>query len=398
MHTDIIPVSKAPQQENLTRSTGATVVAFDRSDRNEGKEEYTAAIRMWCVDRSLSDVLRPDEIGALRALDRIDAQRKAIIIGLSHYYRKHERADVAPGVAVVIALLSDNEKGLATISQPTLAQLFGRSRSAIGDAQKRLKDDGLIGMTRGRYAGSFPIVPREVTRSYNHMTWLIEALNTQNGPVNLPAPPADCQSTGPTGGLKSINRPHLRIESLNQPVEDVSINRPDATQLHLDNSTTLNRTKAAAIGIATALASLPAAAAPPINPPAIVQPVKLTLAQMSDRMLDAGGRALANPAGAVGLLTFSELQRWLEDGCDFETDILQTIRAVCAKRLVQNKDPIGTWSYFSNPIANAKATRTRPMPAGAARVEYKPFDKQKSADDVWLDKEIAKAKREGLIP
>src|SRR6185503_4725212 len=118
-----------------------------------------------------------------------------------------------------------------------------------------------------------------------------------------------------------------------------------------------------AMGVMAATSSLPAAAAP-VDPPAIVQPVKLTLAQMTERMLDAGGKALANPAGAMGLLTFSELQRWLADGCDFETDILQTIRAVSAKRLQKNQAPIGTWGYFTQPIADAKKTRLAPMPPG----------------------------------
>jgi hypothetical protein len=366
------------QEENLTSC--AEVIPF----QNPQKVEYQDAIRMWCVNRNLSDALQPEEIAALPRHDRIDAQCKSIIINLCHYYRQHPRADVAPGVAVIIALLSDNEKGLATISQPTLATFFGRSRSAIGDAQKRLKDASIIGMTRGRFAGSYPIIPRDVTRHYNHKVWLIEALNTQDGALNLPAPPADCQSTGPTGGLNETTGPTGGLKFFNQPVEGNSINRPDATQLHkLNSTTTLDRAaRVAALGIATALASLPAAAEKR-EPPAIVQSTNVSLADLTDRMTDAAGKALANPAGAMGLLTFVEQKRWLDAGCDVEIDILQTIRAVAAR---QPPGSIRTWKYFTQAIADAKAARESPMPEGLKS------GKPKSEAQEWHAKQEAALK------
>lgn len=357
---NINPSLPATQEKNLS----AEIIPFE----NPAKQEYVDAIRIWCVDRSLENALKPEEIGALRREDRIDAQRKSIILALSNYYRKHERADVAPGIAVIVALLSDNEKGLATLSQPTLATFFGRSRSAIGDAQKRLKDDGIIGMTRGRYAGSYPIIPREVTHQYNHMTWLIEAINAQNGALNLPAPPADCQSTGPTGGLIQSTDRSGGLKLINQPVETSSINRPDATQLHSNNSTTLDRAaKAAAMGIAGMIGALPAAAAP-IEPPAIIQPAQPSLSTMMDRMIAAAGHSLANPAASPGLLVPSELKRWLANGCDFEEDILPAITAAAVRR---DNGSVFSWSFFTQQVANAKATRLAPMPTGNVQAPQK---------------------------
>jgi hypothetical protein len=352
-------IASANQSVN---TSSAEIIPFSGGKTPLAKEEYTAAIRMWCVDRSLSTALKPEEIGALRRDDRIDAQRKAILLALSHYYRKHERADVAPGVAVIIALLSDNEKGLATISQPTLATFFGRSRSAIGDAQKRLKDDGIIGMTRGRYAGSFPIIPREVTREYNHMTWLIEAINTQDGALNLPAPPADCQSTGPAGGLRPINRPDQGIEQVQSTGRDVSINRPDATQLHNKLPTTVHKAASVvAAGIMAAVSSLPAAANPAETQTQEARPATPNVHALADMLHEAAGGAINLTRPAMHIMEVP--RNWMQAGCDLEKDILPTIAAMC-----KGKDfaSIASWKYFEGAIFSAKAAREAPMPKGSS--------------------------------
>lgn len=340
----------------------AEIVALDRSNLPVARDEYVGAIQLWCKTRSTADALTREEIGAMPKFDRIDAQRKALILGLAHYYRTHERADVAPGVAVILTLLSDNDKGCASISQPTLAKLFGRSLSSIGDAQRRLKDDGIIVTGRGRYAATYPVIPRAVTHSYNHLTWLVSAICEQDETSNLPVPQVDCQSTGPAGGLEQSSDESGGLDEVNQPDEPVSIHRPDRCLIHYKSSTTLNRaTQAAAIGIATALGAMPVAAAP-ADPPAIVQAAaKPSLLDMTDRMMDAAGTALANPAASPGLLTTSDLKRWLDGGCDFEVDIVPTIRASAMKRPPAS---IRSWGYFTQAIADAKALRERPMPKG----------------------------------
>lgn len=378
------------------QGTGGEVVPFDRG--GAGREDYDQAIQLWFQTRDVAETLSREEIGAMQGFARVDAQRKAIIIHLANYYREHDRADVAPGVLVVQTLLSDNEKGGSTISQPTLAKLFGRSISSIGEAQKRLRDGGAIVTGRGRYAITHPVIPRAVTKSYNHLTWLVSAVCEQEKVVNLPAPQVDCQSTGQTLGLDQSTGQASGLECFNQPVDGISINRPDAVLLHLETSTTLKRTRVAALGIATALGTALPAAAAPAAPPAVVQPVRLSLAEMADRMMDAAGNAIANPAGAMGLLTFSELQRWLADGCDFETDILQTIRAASVKMSRSKPGSIGSWKFFTNAIADAKAARLAPMPAGRARAAgFTPPDRDQQRAESWLDREIAEAKRKGEI-
>jgi biotin operon repressor len=338
------------------QGTGGAVIPFERGGAPAVREEYVEAIQLWCKTRDTAEILSREEIGAMRAFDRIDAQRKAIIIHLAHYYQKHDRADVAPGLAVILTLLSDNEDGSAKISQEILAQLFGRSRTAIYQAQSRLKEAGIIITGRGRHARTYPVIPRVVTQSYNHLAWTVNAIAQDS--VNCKGPASNSQLLSQPEQLKQLPSPPEQLADVNCQVEPVSIAKADLTPIHYKSSTTLKAASVVATGIATALSALPAAAHPS-EPPAIVEPAKLSLQQMTDRMADVAGSALVNPAGAMGLLTFSELQRWLADGCDFETDILQTIRAVASR---QPNASISTWKYFTRAIAAAKAARTAPMP------------------------------------
>src|SRR5690606_21582768 len=218
---------------------------FDR-DKEASREEYTNAIRMWCTDRKLTDALSREEIAGMQRIDRMDAQRKALILNLIHYFRTHERADVAPGVAVIIHLMSDNDKGASTVSQATMAKLFNRSASSIADANRRLKEDEIIVAGRGRYPMTYPVIPRAVARSYNHLAWLLSAAaDTSDKPFNLPAPPENCQSSGPAGELKQepTQSPDgsSELNSVNPPVDGNSILRPDPIQLHYRNSTIVDR-------------------------------------------------------------------------------------------------------------------------------------------------------------
>lgn len=356
----------------------AEIIPIDRSDKALVKEEYTEAIRLWCKSRDTAEILTREEIGAMQKFDRIDAQRKAIILSLSHYYRKHERADVAPGLAVVITLMSDNDRGSSSISQPMLAKLFGRSLSSIGDAIRRLKEDGIIITGRGRYPATYPVIPRAVTAGYNHLTWLVGAVCNQDEPTNLPDPSVDCQTTGPVRGLSQSTGPTGDLKKLNPPVEPVSIHRGDRCQIHYSNSAVLcsgaherESGKAAPLKVAASIAigmmaatgsALPAAANPPA-PPRITQPAKPSLDEMIGRMTDAAGAAISRGSN---LLMWSDLQQWLASGCDFELDILPTIRSVAARQLERGGGQIGAWAYFTKAISNARALRLAPMPDGRA--------------------------------
>jgi hypothetical protein len=338
----------------------AVVIPMERATA-PAKQEYTEAIHHWCQSRNAADALSKEEIGAMDGFARIDAQRKALIIGLAHYYRQHERSDVAPGVAVVLTLLSDNDKGSASISQRTLSKLFNRSVSSIADAQKRLKEDGLIVMGRGRYAATYPVIPRTVTKSYNHMTWLVEAICTADKPLNLPAPPDDCQSTGQTYGLNQSTDGTGGLEKVNQPVEGNSINRPDPIQLHYRNSTIVDRAaKVVATGLATALGALPVAAQT-YEPPGILQPDKPAGEKLADKLFDAAGVAMNR---TKPMLEFMEVpRRWIEAGCDLDLDILPIVRSLASRK---PPNSISSWKFFEQAVADAKAARMAPMPEGRA--------------------------------
>jgi hypothetical protein len=67
----------------------------------------------------------------------------------------------------------------------------------------------------------------------------------------------------------------------------------------------------------------------------------------------------AAPATAPGILIMSEPIRWLESGCDLELDILPVVRARSHK---MRPGSLKNWSYFTQAVADAKASRTAPMP------------------------------------
>ena len=82
-----------------------------------------------------------------------------------------------------------------------------------------------------------------------------------------------------------------------------------------------------------------------------------SLKELSDLMLDAGKGCLHPNAGDLQVM--STPIGWLQDGADFEIDILPTLRA-----FAKNKPGamIRKWDYFNNMIAAAKAARTRKLP------------------------------------
>lgn len=377
--TEYSALHSATQQENSNShfgEQGGQVIPFSGNRDLVSQEDLTAAVQLWRFERDLSEALTREELGGMKMMQRFDAQRKALLLGFAMYLRKHPRSDVAMGVYLVQTLMSDNDRGVSTVSQPTLAKLFGRSVSSIGDAQKRLKDDGLIVMGRGRYAGATPVIPRFVTEQYNHLTWIVAALANDEKPVNLPAPPVDCQSTGPTGGLSQSTGQTRGLKVVNQPVEGGSINRPDPMQLHSKNSNTKLHKAASVVaaGLATAIGALPVAADPP-TPPAIIKAASpVSHKELSDKLFDAGGNAMNRTVPSLEYMSMPI--GWLESGCDLELDILPVVRSMASRKAPQS---IGSWKFFAGAVADARAARTAPMPEGRPR--------QKSQTATWHDEQ-----------
>lgn len=85
--------------------------------------------------------------------------------------------------------------------------------------------------------------------------------------------------------------------------------------------------------------------------------------RLQNQLLDACNGA-ADPANAPGLLSMGEPIRWIESGCDLELDIVPTIKARAHKAPPRS---IRSWTYFTQAVADAKAKRMAPMPAGNVR-------------------------------
>jgi hypothetical protein len=139
------------------------------------QEEFTEAVVTWVKTRKVAEALSCGEIGKMRAFDRMDAFRKSLILNISLYYKDNPQADVAPGVLILVTLMSDNERGACQFSHDTIAQILHRHRTTIASAMIRLKKSGLVHSDKGRTA-AYPIIPRALVVQYNHVVWLANAL------------------------------------------------------------------------------------------------------------------------------------------------------------------------------------------------------------------------------
>lgn len=91
-------------------------------------------------------------------------------------------------------------------------------------------------------------------------------------------------------------------------------------------------------------------------------PPKVDLNELENRLREACNGALDNPVNCLGLANLSVPLGWLRDGADLEGEILPTLRAVGRKR---HGARIRDWSYFTPILADARAKRSRELPAAA---------------------------------
>jgi hypothetical protein len=78
-----------------------------------------------------------------------------------------------------------------------------------------------------------------------------------------------------------------------------------------------------------------------------------------NRLVEAANGALCPMAASVGMMAVSEPIGWLQQGADLELDILPAVKTVGHKAA---KGSIKTWSYFRQPVAEAKARREKGLP------------------------------------
>jgi hypothetical protein len=152
----------------------------------------------------------------------------------------------------------------------------------------------------------------------------------------------------------------------------------------LESASALSRAAASvAIGIVATAGTMPAAATP-IEPPAIVHPVcqEIPYEELKSKLMEAGGEAIGD---AAGLEVLSAPRSWLRAGCDLAEDILPAIKARAAK---MPRRSINSWNYFAQAVADAKAARTAPMPAGIARPKSQAatwHDEQEKLQQIWRE-------------
>ena len=161
---------------------------------------------------AVSDALTPEEIAQLPMIDRLDAQRKALILNLAEYYRRNPKADAAPGVLALITFFSDNPTGKCTLSQSTIAKILNRSRQAIVEAFFRLRKCGALlpGSGQGAISVAVPVIPRifgisKELSEREHMTWLLPALKgeaCQGEPTSQVKPTSSTCQGEPTCQVK----------------------------------------------------------------------------------------------------------------------------------------------------------------------------------------------------
>ncbi|MCX5581469.1 hypothetical protein [Kaistia terrae] len=83
------------------------------------------------------------------------------------------------------------------------------------------------------------------------------------------------------------------------------------------------------------------------------------LSDLMSRLCSAAGKAIANPAGAAGLLALSDPINWVQSGCDLDLDVIPAITARSAGR---PPGEIRSWSYFTKAVFQARDTRLKPSP------------------------------------
>lgn len=104
---------------------------------------------------------------------------------------------------------------------------------------------------------------------------------------------------------------------------------------------------------------------------------------LMQRLVDAGGEALAEPAVAPGLLSLSIPLWWLEQGCDLERDVLPALRKVALRRRGSSFKKILSWEYYNNLVAENRDARGRGLEAKHSPAEPK-------RNGAYYDPEVAR--------
>ena len=108
----------------------------------------------------------------------------------------------------------------------------------------------------------------------------------------------------------------------------------------------------------------------PVASEGLAEPTERTeMDQRIDLMIEKGGQALSPKLKNLREKAFQALSYWLEQGCDFERDI---IPAIVDRSYGQPPAKAGSWSYYDAAVAEARAMRKTPMPEIASLATQTP--------------------------
>lgn len=104
---------------------------------------------------------------------------------------------------------------------------------------------------------------------------------------------------------------------------------------------------------------------------------------LRDRLMEAADGALANLAIAQALESMMIPLMWLDNGCDLERDVLPTVRAVSQRSKGKN---IKSWKYYTEAVAEARATREGGLPTvhAAKSARHTRIEAARSCMDIAL--------------
>jgi len=105
------------------------------------------------------------------------------------------------------------------------------------------------------------------------------------------------------------------------------------------------------------------------------------------RLVEAAGESLAEPAAAPGLLSLSIPLWWQEQGCDLERDVLPALRKVAMRRRGPSFKKIVSWEYYNNLVAENRDARSRGLEAKHSPAEPK-------RNGLYYDPEVARRYRQ----
>ena len=131
-------------------------------------------------NKKVEHVLSAAELGNLSYTQKAVAYRSLLIIGSIRHCRANKRAEARIPILTLITYLSDNAKGICSLTITRMMDLFSRTRQCIVDNIEGLEADGLIGVARvdGLPNVYWPRIPAALAEMSPNPVWFLDALTS----------------------------------------------------------------------------------------------------------------------------------------------------------------------------------------------------------------------------